>query len=483
MEQFVTITSLSRALRDKKISSREAVAYYFKQIDTHNERLNAYITVAHERAFSQARVTDDRRAAGDELPALAGVPFGVKDAICTEGVRSTGSARILDNYVPPFDATVVARLRATGAIMIGKQNCDAFGHGASNENSMYGPVTNPWDASRVAGGSSGGSAAAVAADLCAFAIGEDTGGSIRAPASFCGVTGLKVSYGRTSRYGAMPMASSLDTVGPFARTAEDAALIMEVIAGHDAADATTDAAGVPSYTTVIHEPLAGLRVGVPKEFFTDELDGTIRHVVEVAISELEKQGATLVPISLPHTPYAIATYYILVPCEDSSNLARLDGIRYGVRASAQDLHETYTASRTAGFPDEVKRRIMIGTFALSHGYYDAYYRRAQQVRTLIKQDFDRAFASVDAIATPTTPETAFPIGSKSDDPLKMYLSDAFVGPASLSGVCALSVPCGFVNGMPVGMQIIAPRMREDVALRVGHQYQLHTNWHKKHPNL
>lgn len=481
MDQFTTVTALSHALREKKISSREAVSYYFERIAQHNKTLNAYLSVAQERALAEARSIDDRRAAGEDLPLLAGVPFGVKDAVTTADVRSTGAAKILDNYVPTHDATVIARLRANGAILIGKHNCDAFGHGASNENSMYGPVANPWDTSRVAGGSSGGSAAAVAADLCTFAIGEDTGGSIRAPAAFCGVTGLKVSYGRTSRYGAMPMASSLDTVGPFGKTVEDVAHIMEVIAGHDERDATTAVEGAPAYSTLLNQSLTGVRVGVPAEFFSDDLVGAIKSVVEDALRELERHGAILVPISLPHTAYAIATYYILVPCEDSSNLARLDGIRYGVRQEATDLYHTYTASRSAGFPDEVKRRIMIGTFALSHGYYDAYYRRAQQVRTLIRQDFDRAFEQVDVIATPTAPETAFRIGEKTDDPLKMYLSDAFVGPPSLAGVCALSVPCGFVDGLPVGLQIIAPRLAEDRALHVGHQFQQHTTWHTQHP--
>ncbi len=483
MNSFATLTEWSDALQTKKISAVETVDYFGERIERLDPTLNSFITVDRERARQEALKIDADRARGGIISKLAGLPFGVKDAIDTEGIRSTGAAKILDTFVPTFDATVVKKLRASGAIIIGKQNCDAFGHGGSNENSMYGAVKNPWDISRVAGGSSGGSAVGVAADLCAFSIGEDTGGSVRAPASFCGVSGLKVSYGRTSRYGAMPMASSLDTVGPFAQTAEDLALILEHIAGPDPLDATSSYTPVQKYTEEIKKDIRGLKIGVPAEYFLDTLDDAINDAVVTALEALKSQGAILVPVSMPHTKYAIAAYYIIVPCEDSSNLARLDGIRYGVRRGESEMLSLYAQSRTEGFPTEVKRRIMLGTFALSHGYYDDYYLQAQKVRTLIKRDFDTVFEKVDILATPTAPEIAFKLGDKTSDPLKMYLSDAFVTPASLAGVCALSVPCGFVEGMPVGLQLMGPRMREELPLRAGHHFQQITSWHTHHPSL
>lgn len=483
MKEFSTLAEWSDALKSGVVSAVEAVNFFSQRIHAIDPKLNSFITDSTVEAQEEAKKIDARRAAGEVLSDIAGIPFGIKDALDSAGIRSTGAAKILDTFVPTFDSTAINRLRSAGAIVIGKQNCDSFGHGASNENSMYGAVSNPWDVSRVSGGSSGGSAAAVAANLNVFSIGEDTGGSIRAPASFCGVTGLKTSYGRVSRFGAMPMASSLDTVGPFAHSAEDVAIILQHIAGHDPLDATTAEAPVPNYRSEIAKPISGMKIGVPREYFTDELDTTIRARVEEAIAEFKKMGAEIVEISLPHTKYAIATYYILVPCEDSSNLARLDGIRYGTRAAGQDLVHTYSASRTAGFPDEVKRRIMIGTFALSHGNFDAFYIQAQKVRTLIKRDFDEAFTKVDVIMTPTTPEIAFKFGDKTTDPVKMYLSDAFVSPASLAGVAALSVPCGFAQGMPVGLQIIGPRLAEELPLRFGHHFQKITNWHTQHPAL
>ncbi len=482
MQEFSTVVEWSHALTQKKISAVEAVDFYAARIQKCDGEMNAYITTSFDDAYIQAQKIDAERAApGAKMSPLAGIPFGVKDAIDTAGIRSTGAAKILDTYTPSFDSTIVARVRDAGGIIIGKHNCDAFGHGASNENSMYGPVKNPWDTSRVSGGSSGGSAASVAADTCAFSIAEDTGGSIRYPAGLCGITGLKVSYGRNSRYGAMPMASSLDTVGPIARTAEDIALIMEHIAGYDPRDATTSDAPVPQYTKEIKKTIRGKKIGVPQQFFVDSLDDEIRSTIETALDELRSAGAEIVSISLPHTEYAIATYYVLVPCEDSSNLARLDGMRYGVRADAPDLFHTYTHSRAQGFPPEVKRRIMIGTFALSHGYYDAYYVQAQKARTHIKNDFEEAFKKVDVIVAPTSPEVAFKLGEKTNDPMKMYLADIFVGSASLAGVCSLSVPCGFVKGLPVGMQFIGPRLREEVPLMFGHQFQQITNWHTQHP--
>lgn len=483
MKPCATLSEWSDLLQRKEVSSREAVDYFSKRISRVDTELNSFITVAADEARAAATAIDERRARGEQLADIAGIPFGIKDAIDSAGIRSTGAAKILDNYVPSFDSTVVKKLRDAGAITIGKHNCDTFGHGASNENSMYGPVRNPWNTERVAGGSSGGSAAAVAADLNVFAIGEDTGGSIRYPASFCGITGLKVSYGRTSRYGAMPMASSLDTVGPFAHSAEDIAIIMQHIAGYDPLDATTAHAAVPQYRTEITKSIKGLKIGIPREYFPDTLDSAIREKIETALQEFKKLGAEIVDISLPHTSLAVPTYYILVPCEDSSNLARLDGIRYGVRADSADLYHTYTASRTKGFPPEVKRRIMVGTFALSHEHFESFYMQAQKVRTLIIRDFDEAFKKVDVIMTPTAPETAFKVGEKSADPIKMYLSDVFVSPASLAGLSALSVPCGFAEGLPVGLQIIGPRLAEELPLRFGHQYQQVTDWHKQHPVL
>lgn len=483
MNEFSTIKEWSEALASKKISAVEAVDFYLERIAAKNPVLNSYITVAPEQARAAALAIDDRRARGENLSALAGVPFGVKDTINVADIRSTGAARILDNYISPYTSTVVQKLQDAGAVVVGKHNCDAFGHGGTNENSMYGAALNPWDTGRVAGGSSGGSGVAVAADLCAFAIGEDTGGSIRAPASFCGVTGLKTGYGRTSRFGAMPMSSSLDTVGPITRTAADAALVMEIIAGHDYLDATTAQEPVPKYSEKILQSIKGKKIGVPKEYFVDTMNSGVNETIKTALQEFEKLGAHLVEVSLPHTEYAIATYYIVVPCEDSSNLARLDGMRYGMRAGAKDLETAYTHSRRDGFPAEVKRRIMLGTFALSHGYYDAYYLQAQKMRTLIRQDFEEAFQSVDIIAAPAAPEIAFKVGEKTSDPLSMYLADIFVIPASLAGIPALSVPCGFSENLPVGLQLIGPKNHEEIPLQFGHQFQLVTEWHKRHPNI
>ncbi len=483
MKSHIGLAEWAMLLEKKEVSSVEAVNYFVERIEKNNVALNSFITVDADEARRAASVIDERRARGEALSTIAGIPFGVKDAINTAAMRSTGAAKILDNYTPTFDSSVIKKIRDAGGILIGKHNCDAFGHGASNENSMYGAARNPWDVSRVAGGSSGGSAASIAADLNAFAIGEDTGGSIRGPASFCGVSGLKVSYGRTSRYGAMPMASSLDTVGPFARSAEDIAMIMQHIAGHDPLDATTARATVPNYVAEIKKPIQGLKIGVPREFFMDELDTSIRMAVETTIKEFESLGAKIIPVSLPHTSYAVPTYYILVPCEDSSNLARLDGIRYGVRGAAEDLYHTYTASRESGFPAEVKRRIMIGTFALSHEHFDSFFVQAQKVRTIIKQEIEAVFNTVDVMITPTTPEVAFTVGDKSADPLKMYLSDIFLSSASLAGICALSIPCGLINGLPIGLQIMAPRLGEARALQCGHQFQQITSWHTQYPLL
>lgn len=474
----LTIVEARKGLDAKEFTSVELTTACLNRIKERNGEINAFITVTEELALEEAKKADEIIARGEQQM-LTGIPFGVKDAICTKGVRSTASAKILDNYVPAYDATVIARIRAQGAVLVGKQNCDTFGHGASNENSMYGPVRNPNDTTKVSGGSSGGSAAAVADGMCLFSIAEDTGGSIRYPAALCGVVGLRPSYGRNSRYGSMPMASSLDTVGPMARSVEDIAILMEIIAGVDSLDATTVPEIVPKYTEEISARGGSalgektLRVGIPKEYMELEgLDPEIRAAMEQTMEKLKAAGATLVNVSLPHTKYAIPTYYIIVPSEDSSNLGRMDSIRYGAQSEHDDLYGAYANSRRDGFPDEVKRRIMIGTYALSAGYYDAYYRKAQKVRTLIRRDFDLVFDQVDVLLTPTHPTPAFRVGEKANDPLALYLCDIFVGPAALAGVPGLSVPIGkTISGLPIGAQIIGPRMGESIVLSVGSQIE------------
>lgn len=465
----LTIAEAAAGLRAGEFTSVELTAACLARAAARNSEINAFITIASETAMNEAAAADEMFKRGEAQP-LTGIPFSVKDAINTAGVRSTGAAKILDNYVPPFDATVVAKIRAQGAVLIGKTNCDTFGHGASNENSMYGPVRNPHDTSKVAGGSSGGSAASVADDQCLFAIAEDTGGSIRFPAALCGIPGLRPSYGRLSRYGAMPMASSLDTIGPMAKSVADLALLMEIMAGPDTKDATTVPVAVPQYTQELSQSIKGLKIGVPREYFElDGMEAETKAIVEAKMKSLEDLGATLVPVSLPHTKYAIPTYYIIVPSEDSSNLARYDGIRYGARVPGETLIDTYANSRAVGMPTEVKRRIMIGTYALSAGYYDAYYRKAQRVRTLIIRDFEEVFKHVDALVTPTSPYPAFGVGEKADDVLAMYLADIFVSPAAVAGIPGLSVPAGTTKaGLPVGIQIMAPRLAESTVLRVGH---------------
>lgn len=464
----LTIKEASEGLKKKKFTSVELTQVCLDRIKFRNKEINAFITVCEQSALEEAKVADGLIRSGKAGP-LTGIPFSVKDAICTAGVRSTASAKILDNYIPPFDATVIGKIRGQGGVLLGKNNCDAFGHGASNENSMYGPVRNPHDLSKVAGGSSGGSAAAVADNMCIYSIAEDTGGSIRQPASFCGVTGLRPSYGRNSRYGIMPMGSSLDTVGPITKTVHDAAILMEQIAGNDPLDATTVSNAVPNYSEEMEGKIKGMRIGIPKEYFELEgLNDEVREITEKQITKLKKLGCKIEEVSLPHTKYAIAVYYIIVPSEDSSNLGRMDGVRYGVRQRGKDLYDLYASSRAVGFPEEVKRRILIGTYALSAGYYDAYYKKAQTVRTLIKKDFENVFKNVDALITPTSPFPAFGIGEKKDDPLALYMADVMVSPASIAGMPALSVPVGnTAAGLPVGVQIIGPRLKEEVILKIG----------------
>jgi len=466
----LTLTQAREGLVNKDFSAVELTLSCLDRIKERNSTINAFVTITDELAMQEAAQADKILAQGNGSP-LTGIPFSVKDAICTAGVRSTGSAKILDNYIPPFDATVIKKIREQGAVLVGKNNCDAFGHGASNENSMYGPVKNPHDETKVAGGSSGGSAAAVADNQCIFSIAEDTGGSIRYPAALCGIVGLRPSYGRNSRSGIMPMASSLDTVGPMAKSVEDIALLMEIMAGQDAKDATTVSYPVPKYTKELGKPLKGLKVGIPKEYF--ELEGMESETKDIVWKKMEafrnEYDVEFVDVSLPHTKYSVPVYYIIVPSEDSSNLGRLDGIRYGVREEGQDLYDVYAKSRGKGFPEEVKRRIMIGTYALSAGYYDAYYRKAQKVRTLIIQDFEQVFQDVDVLLTPTSPYPAFNIGEKASDPLAMYLADVFVGPAAVAGIPGLSVNAGKTkSGLPVGLQIMGPRLKEEKVLNVGY---------------
>lgn len=467
----LTIKQAQEGLKNKQFTSLDLTKACLARIKNRNKEINAFITVCNKTALEEAKKADMLIASGKALP-LTGIPFAVKDAIDTADVNSTAAAKILDNYVPIFNATVINKIREQGAVLLGKNNCDTFGHGASNENSMYGPVRNPHDLTKVAGGSSGGSAAAVADNMCLFAIAEDTGGSIRQPASLCGVVGLRPSYGRNSRYGIMPMAPSLDTVGPITKTVEDMAVVMNVIAGQDPLDATTVSDEVPNYSERIKKLESGiknLRIGVPKEYFEIEgIDPEVEKITREKIEYLKSLGAEIKEVSLPHTKYSIAVYYIIVPSEDSSVLGRMDGIRYGVRHKAKKLFDVYAKSRAKGFPEEVKRRILIGTYALSAGYYDAYYKKAAKVRTLIIKDFENIFNEVDVLITPTSPFPAFNIGEKATDPLQMYLADVMVSPAAVAGMPAISVPGGnTITGLPVGVQIIGPRMGEEIVMRVG----------------
>ncbi len=462
-----TVASVRAALAAKKISARELAADFYARIERRNPDINAYLTLSHERAYAQADRVDSLVARGETLPALAGVPIAIKDVISTRGIRTTCASKILESYIPPYDATAVERLDAAGAVFLGKTNCDEFAMGGSNENSAYGPVRNPVAPDRVPGGSSGGSAAAVAADMAVASLGTDTGGSIRQPASFCGIPGLMPTYGRVSRYGLVAFASSLDKIGPFAKNVVDAAAVLSVVAGHDPCDSTSAALPIPDYTADIEQPVKGLRVGVPENYFGAGLDPEVKQKVESGIALLERLGCRRIPLKMPHTGYAIATYYVIATAEASSNLARYDGVRYGLRVPGSTLTEMYRQTRDRGFGAEVKRRIMLGTYALSAGYYDAYYLRAQKVRTLIARDFSDAFQKVDAILTPTAPTPAFRLGEKTADPLQMYLADIYTVTGSLAGVPGISVPCGKTSaGLPVGMQIFGPHFNESRVLQV-----------------
>jgi aspartyl-tRNA(Asn)/glutamyl-tRNA(Gln) amidotransferase subunit A len=441
---------------------------YYERIEKKNPCINAYLSLTKERALEQAARIDAQAAKGDPLPPLAGVPMGIKDVLVMKGAPATAASKILQGYEPPYDATVVTKLEEAGAVLLGKLNCDEFAMGGSNENSAYGAVRNPVDTERVPGGSSGGSAAAVASNMAAATLGSDTGGSIRQPASFCGVVGVLPTYGRVSRYGLIAFASSLDRVGPFAANVRDAATLLGVIAGHDPKDATCSPAPVPDYVAESQKPVKGLRVGVPAEYFGEGLDPEVKAAVESGIATLEKAGCTVKPVSLPHTRYAVPVYYLVATAEASANLARFDGVRYGYRSpNSANLADMYRHSRDEAFGAEVKRRILLGTYALSAGYYDAYYLKAQQVRRLLAEEFLRAFGEVDAIVTPTAPMPAFKIGEKTDDPISMYLADIYTVTGSLAGISGVSVPCGKTQaGLPVGMQILAAHLNEGMALRV-----------------
>lgn len=472
----LTVESARIGIRERQFTANRLVEEFYKKIKAEDPEINAYLTLCEERARAQAAKVDELVGKGGPLPPLAGVPVAIKDVMVTQGVRSTAGSKILQNFIPPYDCTAVQRLEKAGAVVLGKTNCDEFAMGSSNENSAYGPVRNPRDTSRVPGGSSGGSAAVVAAGTAVAALGSDTGGSIRQPASFCGVVGLMPTYGRVSRYGLIAYASSLDHIGPLTKTVKDAAIILQEIAGRDPMDSTSADAPVPKYELEIGQPVKGLKLGVPKEYFGEGLDLEVRNTIEAGIQRLAQDGCEIVPISLPHTPYAVPTYYVIATAEASANLARFDGVRYGYRSrQARTLSEMYRKSRNEGFGAEVKRRIVLGTYALSSGYYDAYYLKAQKVRTLLARDFEQAFHQVDAIVTPTAPTAAFKLGEKTDDPLSMYLADIYTVVADLVGVPGISVPCGKTqSGLPIGLQILGKHFDEPTVLRLGHAVEHNT---------
>jgi len=476
-----TAAAIGRGLRAKQFSSVEVAKHFLERIDRSNPSLNAFITVTPERALADARRADERIARGEGGP-LTGVPLAHKDIFCTAGVLTSCGSRMLSNFISPYDATVVERLAAAGMVLLGKTNMDEFAMGSSNETSFYGPVRNPWDATRVPGGSSGGSAAAVAARIAPVATGTDTGGSIRQPGALTGLTGFKPTYGRVSRYGMIAFASSLDQAGVLAQSAEDAALVLAAMAGPDARDSTCVDTPVPDYAAALERPVKGLRIGIIREFFGEGLEEGTGRSVRAALAGYEALGAKLVDVSLPNLPLSVPTYYVVAPAECSSNLSRFDGVRFGHRcADPKDLMDLYRRTRGEGFGAEVKRRVMTGTYVLSAGYYDAYYLKAQKVRSLINADFKRAFGEVDVLMGPTTPTPAFAIGAKTDDPITMYLNDIYTIGANLAGLPAVSVPCGLVDGLPVGLQIIGPHFAEERLLSVAHAFQRETDWHRRIP--
>ena len=479
-----SVTELSAMLQAGEVSSVELTRFFLDRIKNHDKKLNSFITVCEQQALAQAKTADERLQAGN-APALTGVPIAHKDIFCTQGVRTSCASKMLDNFISPYDATVVTNMRAAGVVMLGKTNMDEFAMGSSNETSYYGAVKNPWNLKAVPGGSSGGSAAAVSARIAPAATGTDTGGSIRQPAAFCGITGIKPTYGRVSRFGMIAFASSLDQAGPMGQSASDCALLLSAMAGFDDKDSTSIEKEVPDYTAELNRPLAGLRIGLPKEYFAHAEGGmnpAVEAVINTALQQYKALGAELVEIELPNSGLSVPVYYVVAPAECSANLSRFDGVRYGYRCEdPKDLNDLYTRSRGEGFGAEVKRRIMVGAYALSSGYYDAYYLKAQQLRHLISDDFKKAYEKVDVIMAPATPETAFNIGEKSDDPISMYLSDIFTIAVNLAGIPAMSIPVGFVDGMPVGMQIMGNYFDEARLLNVAHMYQQVTDWHSRLP--
>ena len=481
----LSIREAHELLTTKQVSSVELTTAVLEHTHKTDPLINAYVTVADDLALDQARAADERLRAGDNITPLTGIPFAVKDCISTKGLRTTCSSKILENYIPPYNATVIDQLSEAGAVLIGKQNMDEFGMGSSCENSAFFNTHNPWDLERVPGGSSGGSAAAVAAEMGFFALGEDTGGSIRMPAGFCNVTGLKTTYGRVSRYGLIALVSSFDSIGPMARSAYDCAAVLQAIAGKDARDATSLPEPVPNYIKSLDRPVKGLRLGIPKEYFQAGMEAGVESSIHEAIQKFKELGMEIREVSLPHTTYGLPVYYLILFAEASANLARFDGTRFGmsIAEGAENVIELYLQTRREGFGAEVKRRIMLGAYVLSAGYYDAYYLKAQKVRTLLRQDFETAFEQCDALVAPTCPTTAFKLGEKTADPLTMYLSDIYVVATNPAGVPSLSVPCGFSNDMPVGMQLIGRHLSEDVLLQIGHAYQSATDWHLQRPKV
>jgi len=477
------IAELNKKLQKREISARDIHNSVYKRIDAVEDRIRAYVTVTREKALEMAEQSDKELSAGTRKT-LSGIPIAVKDNMCTKGILTTCASRILSNFIPPYESSVTSKLLNNGYVLTGKTNMDEFAMGSSTENSGFHTTRNPWDIDRIPGGSSGGSAAAVAADECIAALGSDTGGSIRQPASFCGVVGLKPTYGRVSRYGLVAFASSLDQIGPITKNITDAAMLMNIIAGRDPLDSTSAPVDVPDFTSVLGKDIKGLKIGIPKEYFIEGIDPEVEQSVKEAIRHLESLGAIPVEISLPHSGHAIAAYYVLATSEASSNLARYDGVKYGFRAEGKDLLDMYMKSRAQGFGPEVKRRIMLGTYTLSSGYYDAYYKKAQQVRTLIKNDFENAFSTVDLIVTPTSPTAAFKAGEKTEDPLQMYLADIFTISVNLAGVPAISIPCGFTSGsLPIGLQLIGKHFDEESLLKASYAFEQSTEWHKRKPTL
>ncbi len=477
------IAELSEMLSNNETTAKEIAVSVFDRIEQVEDRIKAYVTITKDEALAMADKADQGRSSENNR-ILSGIPIAIKDNMCTKGIRTTCSSKILQNFIPPYESTVTTKLLEQGYVLTGKTNLDEFAMGSSTENSGFHTTSNPWDTKRIPGGSSGGSAAAVAADECIAALGSDTGGSIRQPAALCGVVGLKPTYGRVSRYGLVAFASSLDQIGPITKNVKDAAILMNIISGNDPMDSTSASVPVPDFTASIGRDIKGLKIGIPKEYFIEGIDPEVNAAVQAAIKQYEALGAVPVAVSLPHSGYAIATYYVLATSEASSNLARYDGVKYGFRAEGKDLIDMYMQTRAKGFGPEVKRRIMLGTYTLSSGYYDAYYKKAQQVRTLLKRDFEEAFRSVDLVLTPTAPTAAFKKGEKTDDPLQMYLADIFTISVNLAGVPAISIPCGFTSGnLPIGLQLIGSHFEEEKLLQAAYAYEQATDWHTRRPAL